>query len=125
MKATLSLLALLAMASVPAVIAAPVPIGGNQLAERDANAEAEPDYGSYGSYAPPPGGYGTYNDYPEPDGGFPAPKGGYPAPEGGYPAPDSNPGKYTDYPAPEGGYGTYGDYGHYKRAIALIKRLWS
>jgi len=122
MKAAQSLLALLAVASVPAVIAAPVPISGNQVAERDAEAKAEPDYGSYGSYAPPPGGYGTY---PEPDGGYPAPQGGYPAPQGGYPAPDSNPGNYGDYPAPAGGYGKYGDYGHYKRAVALIKRIWS
>src|SRR5579862_3684632 len=129
MRAVQTLLALLAVASVPAVMAAPVP---DQLVERNAEAEAEPGYGNYGSYPAPKGGYGTYGTYPAPKGGY-GKYGNY----GSYkreaePAEkrDAEPdygdyGKYGDYGSyapPAGGYATYGSY---KRAIDFVKRLWS
>jgi hypothetical protein len=66
MKVAQNLLALLAIASVPAIVAAPVPADENQLAERADYGK----YGSYGSYPVPKGGYGSYGSYPEPAGGY-------------------------------------------------------
>jgi hypothetical protein len=127
MKAAQNLLALLAIASVSAVVAAPVP---DQLVER--NAEPEADYGNYGSYPAPKGGYGSYGSYPAPKGGY-GKYGNY----GSYKREvevtvkrDAEPGygdygKYGDYGSyapPAGGYASYGSY---KRAIDFVKRLWS
>ena len=132
MKGIQNLAALLAIASIPAAIAAPVP--ADQLVERDAEAEAEPGYGSYGSYKAPEGGYGKYGNYgkygsygsykrdaepveiavkrdAEPE---PADYGKY----GNY----GKYGSYGSYAPPPGGYASYGAY---KRAIDFVKRLWS
>jgi hypothetical protein len=98
-------------------IAAPVP---HDLVKKEAEAADFGAYGSYGDYAPPPGGFGSYGDYagapapenpPPPAGGF-ASYGDYagaPAPENP-PPPEGGFGSYGDYPTPPGGYGSYGSY---------------
>ncbi|KAI9774157.1 MAG: hypothetical protein M1840_005250 [Geoglossum simile] len=120
MKAAQNLLALLAIASVPAVVAAPVP---DQLVERDAEPEAEPGYGNYGSYPEPKGGYGTYGKYGD--------YGSYKRePAAVVMKRDAEPdygeyGKYGDYGSYAPPVGGYASYGAYKRAVDFIKRLWS
>jgi len=106
-------LALLALGSVTAVVAAP--IADDALVAREPEPEAKPGYGNYGDYGKY-GEYGTYKTYgkysrnlevaaepvkkreaePEPE---PEAKPGY--------------GNYGNY----GKYGNYGSYGSYHRSV--------
>jgi hypothetical protein len=121
MKGVQNLIALLAIASIPAVAAAPVP--ADQLVGRDAEPKAEPDYGKYGNYgdyAPPAGGYGKYSTY----GSYKREAEPQPADYGKY-GKYGKYGNYGDYAPPAGGYGKYSTYGSYKRTVDFVKRLWS
>jgi hypothetical protein len=89
--------ATLLLAVVPLALAAPI-------AEADLAGDVKSrQYGSYGEYAPPAGGYGSYGAYGDPN-----------PPATGY-------GSYGAYPPPAGGYGSYGSY---KRAVEWVKKLF-